>query len=278
MYTIYLWTNLVNNKGYVGQTINLAARKKQHLSSARTGKKWCISRAIRKYGANNFDLQNIAEVATSEEANNLEKTWVNLLQTNDKRFGYNATSDGQGYSGGDNGERKRENDRLREAGLYKRQLRRPDINDEDVARLYNSGLTLHAVGKQLGCNRAVIYYRLRQLGIPRRGRYDYAVTDSRREKNRQGRLGKRHSPESTEKIKAAKKGLNAQEKSCRWRHDIPNGEIARLYEGGLSTPAIGKLFKCSASHINKRLKNHGIVTRKSGWKWTKQANQGTACS
>lgn len=62
-----------------------------------------LQAAIKKYGADNFDLQVIAEGLSKEETNNLECAWICLLRTNrnryGKEFGYNLTDGGEGSIG-----------------------------------------------------------------------------------------------------------------------------------------------------------------------------------
>ena len=50
---IYLWTNLVNNKVYIGQTQNFYQRMQQYYSKR---EKRCINLALSKYGFDNFDI------------------------------------------------------------------------------------------------------------------------------------------------------------------------------------------------------------------------------
>jgi hypothetical protein len=50
---IYLITNLINDKVYVGQTLNYMKRMNDHKNSAKTPK-YFFSYAIRKYGWENF--------------------------------------------------------------------------------------------------------------------------------------------------------------------------------------------------------------------------------
>ena len=63
---IYLITNLVNNKKYVGQTVQtIDVRWRQHLSTAlRQGSRsaMAIDRAIAKYGQENFTCEEIEHI------------------------------------------------------------------------------------------------------------------------------------------------------------------------------------------------------------------------
>ena len=53
---IYKVTNIINNKIYIGQTIqSLKERKRQHYKFAKSKKNYKFSNALNKYDANNFD-------------------------------------------------------------------------------------------------------------------------------------------------------------------------------------------------------------------------------
>ena len=64
---IYLITNLVNGKKYIGCTmISLKRRWTQHLSSARKNSPMAIHRAIRKYGPSSFKIECIETMPTRD--------------------------------------------------------------------------------------------------------------------------------------------------------------------------------------------------------------------
>lgn len=97
MVTIYLVTNLVNNKVYVGQTRQkTSVRWTRHQQDSAKGMDLRFYRAIRKYGVEKFDLQEIAVAGSQEQANNLEKLWILCLRATEKEFGYNGTFGGEG--------------------------------------------------------------------------------------------------------------------------------------------------------------------------------------
>ena len=62
---IYCYTNLKNNKKYIGQTINPEQRYKQHISSAFNPNdkdyEAVIHRAFRKYGYDSFVYEILAQ-------------------------------------------------------------------------------------------------------------------------------------------------------------------------------------------------------------------------
>lgn len=82
---VYLITNLINGKQYVGQTVRTI---KKRFSIHCSAKKPVISRAIRKHGRENFIVQELAVAYNQEELNFLEglyMSWFNTLAPN----GYN---------------------------------------------------------------------------------------------------------------------------------------------------------------------------------------------
>src|ERR1035438_7217367 len=92
--------NLVNSKGYVGQTI-LTSRKRWslHKSVARRGEDFPIYRAIRKYGAENFSIKVLA-VVDPQQLDDLEKKYIKDLNTHvDNGCGYNCDEGGRGNRG-----------------------------------------------------------------------------------------------------------------------------------------------------------------------------------
>lgn len=87
MIGIYCWTNLINNKKYIGQATDIERRKKQHINQA--GKLTTkLSRALGKYGLNNFDFQ-ILEECLADQLNQREHYWIHYYNTLKDEFGYN---------------------------------------------------------------------------------------------------------------------------------------------------------------------------------------------
>lgn len=89
---LYVHTNEVTEKSYVGQTWQKPRRRWQNQSShAEVGRNACpyLCAAIRKYGWGSFTHQVVAEPQTQDSLDNLEKIWIILLQSADSRFGYN---------------------------------------------------------------------------------------------------------------------------------------------------------------------------------------------
>ena len=97
---IYLITNLINGKWYVGQTIRpLEHRWERHLHVGKRDVKYHLYKSIKKYGVENFKIQKIEECDTVEELDCLEKYYIEILHSNDEQFGYNKTIGGAGTHG-----------------------------------------------------------------------------------------------------------------------------------------------------------------------------------
>lgn len=78
---IYLYTNKINKKKYIGQAQNLPAREATHKYNAKHKKSnMAIDYAISKYGYENFLLE-IIEHTTEELVNDRETFWINKLNT-----------------------------------------------------------------------------------------------------------------------------------------------------------------------------------------------------
>ena len=93
---IYVITNKINNKQYVGKTTDtIEHRWKRHLidSKKRTCEKRPLYNAINKYGFENFTI-NILEECSINDLSDKEQYWINKLDT--YKNGYNATQGGDG--------------------------------------------------------------------------------------------------------------------------------------------------------------------------------------
>lgn len=76
---VYRITNLVNQKVYIGQTVqkNPMMRWYAHLAYARRGKKSYLYDSMRKHGIDKFVWEVIDSAASIDELNTKEKKWLN---------------------------------------------------------------------------------------------------------------------------------------------------------------------------------------------------------
>jgi group I intron endonuclease len=95
---IYLITNPFNGKVYVGQTLNYKRRMSGHEYSGKNPK-FYFSRAIHKYGWENFTKEILIDDVPEEDLDNLEINYIAFYNSFNRENGYNRTKGGGGTSG-----------------------------------------------------------------------------------------------------------------------------------------------------------------------------------
>ena len=102
---IYVITNKINGKQYVGQTtLSVAARWRAHP----TGDCRALVCAIKKYGVGSFDVRELDTGSNQEELNTKEQHWITMMDTMAPR-GYNLREGGsRGKPGADTRRRQSE--------------------------------------------------------------------------------------------------------------------------------------------------------------------------
>jgi group I intron endonuclease len=99
---IYLITNTINGKVYVGRTKQTAAcRMKTHLALSRKGDKGSplLYRAIRKHGEDAFTLTTLCSCDSLEQLNRMEQIFIMALRSTHRDRGYNLVDGGEGCLG-----------------------------------------------------------------------------------------------------------------------------------------------------------------------------------
>ena len=101
--TIYVITNLKNNKKYVGLTIKTAEQRfEEHINNALKGMNMIIYKAIRKYGKQNFKVEVLETgIDNANDLKEKEKYWIKELDRHifTGGHGYNMTLGGDGTIG-----------------------------------------------------------------------------------------------------------------------------------------------------------------------------------
>lgn len=99
---IYLITNNLNGNMYVGGSVDIERRFKEHKRGDDI-KTSAIDKAIRKYGADNFTYQIIIELPPDWTViGEHEKYWIKFYNTFHDRKHYNSTGGGNGVGSGQN--------------------------------------------------------------------------------------------------------------------------------------------------------------------------------
>ena len=99
MHRIYMTTNLINGKKYVGR-----CSKDERWESGYLGSGVLLKQAIRKYGCENFErtiLEELPNSSSLREAIDLEKEWLIKLDCKNSPDFYNMSNDTGGMGAGD---------------------------------------------------------------------------------------------------------------------------------------------------------------------------------
>jgi group I intron endonuclease len=97
---IYIVTNKINGKQYVGQTSqSLDKRWKRHQKPFTHRRPSYLYNAIQKYGIDNFEIETLAFVKTKEDMDFYERELIKFLDLRNPEKGYNLTDGGGGMLG-----------------------------------------------------------------------------------------------------------------------------------------------------------------------------------
>lgn len=138
MIGIYKIQNLINGKVYIGQSVHIERRFREHKYSDKNNS--LIHKAIKKYGIENFSFEVIEEcdyLLLDER----EIYWISHYNSTNKEKGYNLTQGGQGT-------RK--------------------YNYQEIFSLWQQGLNCQQIQKELNCCDEVITSVLRNYNISER--------------------------------------------------------------------------------------------------------------
>ena len=211
---VYILTNGVNGKQYVGQSHNLDYRIPKHFSSSN---KTCrvLSSAIKKYGKKNFHVQIIEYPGISECALHAVEKWHILSRKSLVPNGYNLQDGGQGGLQSDETKRKikdankgrkftaehiknmskpkrggkrmpadvrkRMGRNLSENGQWKASLRK---NDNLICQRYLEGDSAQELARRFNAGETTIYRILDFYNIPRRSSGETQRIQNRRKQLR----------------------------------------------------------------------------------------------
>ena len=91
---IYLVTNKVTGKVYVGQTImGIAARWKGHCNAGKSSRLWL---SIQRHGRESFSIEALESAETKQRLDDLERAYIAAYNSTNKDIGYNFERGGSG--------------------------------------------------------------------------------------------------------------------------------------------------------------------------------------
>ena len=91
---IYKILNLINNKIYIRQSIDVKRRFNRHINDALKGIKYPLYDDIKLYGSENFIVDVIDIASNQEELNYKESYWINFYNSINPNIGYNQINTG----------------------------------------------------------------------------------------------------------------------------------------------------------------------------------------
>nr|DAG52548.1 MAG TPA: intron associated endonuclease [Caudoviricetes sp.] len=98
LYCVYMHTNMVNGKKYIGITKH-APERRWH-SDGGGYRKQIFWHAIQKYGWNNFSHELLATDVSQEKACRMEQEYIEKYKTTNTKFGYNISIGGNASAAG----------------------------------------------------------------------------------------------------------------------------------------------------------------------------------
>lgn len=257
MHQIYLITNLINGKVYVGQTAKgLDERWATHVRAWRKGKSPHLYAAFRKYGLASFSITLLSVCDTKEQANYQEKLWILLYNSHNPDIGYNMTDGGDG-GGVFTGRKHRPEsiEKMRKSATGRSPSKETkekisktrkgmvgekspafnrSISSKEIVRLYQEGKTTRQIAKIFGVEKTLVTGRLESSGI-----------------------ALRLNPRDARKARLISEG---KERFLK----IDDKELARLYNNGYTTEEIAPMFELTRIAVRNRLIKEGVTFRHGG--------------
>lgn len=186
---IYIIENKINDKKYIGQTIqNLEERFSRH-KNLKDG--YYLHNAMNKYGVENFIIRSIMDICSRDEKqlekflNEQEINYISHFNT----FlgeGYNMTAGGDGFLGRKHTEETKK--KISESGKGKKHTEETKIRLREI----NIGKTLTEEHKK-------------KIGKANKGKI---ITDEHKERLSKINIGKKHTEETKYKMSESHKGIN----------------------------------------------------------------------
>lgn len=156
---IYKITNLINQKCYIGQSVDIERRWRQHKTAANNISSDCynypLQRAFRKYGIENFSFEILIECSVYE-LDEKEEFYINKFNSL-SQFGYNQSRVEQGGTilTPENIEQ-----------IYLELQNNRDKNTDEIGQIFNvSGRTIRAINAGKSWHNEKYTYPIRPLYI-----------------------------------------------------------------------------------------------------------------
>ncbi len=193
---IYKFTNKINNKEYIGQTIkSLKIRISEHLCAVNKGRSYLLYRAIRKYGFKLFEISIIDTAETQKVLIEKEIYWIKYYNTKIP-YGYNMTDGGEGSIGRIQSKECRAKISAKKQGIH--------LSDETKKKMSEI-----RKGKRVGDKHPMFG---KHHSEETKAKMSKALSGRRRSKEirkkiSESHIGKKHSPETIKKMSDSQKNI-----------------------------------------------------------------------
>lgn len=243
---VYLITNAVNGKRYVGLTrYTLHKRWSEHKGCAAAGKKAALYAAIRKYGPEAFAIQQVASCLSLEHATAVEKSVIQSLKPE-----YNMTNGGE-FTLGKRVLSKESAERLRlaHAGKIITQEQRAAISKTLKARYAADPKFRESSVAALAAGRSRID-RSKQRAAASESSSRRVWSDESRQRLSEARKGIRHTPEVLRCIAAKKsKAVECTTLAATFDSASDAADATGLHVSTISKACLGKLKTAGGLHF-----------------------------
>lgn len=236
---IYKITNIVNKKVYIGQSINIKARWKDHMNSLNRKDSKCtlLQRAWNKYGQSNFSFE-ILELCSENMLDEIETKYIDLYDSCNVDKGYNIEPGGN-------------------ANKYLSDQTKQKIRDAHLG-IRASDETKKKMSESRVGHKNPMYGKThseetrKKISEAKNGKPGHLQNDYQRECARLANLGKVISEDTRKKISAANKGNIPHNKNLRPIYCI---ELNKVFEnasfaGKELSIYSGNIINC-CEHIRK---------------------------
>jgi len=271
---VYMATNIVNGKRYVGKTIfSLEHRRSMHKNSAEKRSKCAFHCALKKYGIENFEWRIIVETDDDEELREFEIESIAFLHTKVPN-GYNMTDGGDGTSGHKmTEETKCKISRKAKGRLVSKEVRRK-MSEAQRGKVVSE----ETKQRMSEAAKAAVTPEIRAIrSRTHKGKFVSAETRKKLSESNKGKQAgeqnpfyrKSHSPESIEKMKEAQRKRPLCSKETREK--IGAASRGRTYEERYGEE------KAIELKMKRSLRHRGKTVSKETREKLRKANKGKKC-
>lgn len=243
MIGIYKIENKINGKIYIGQSIDINRRLKEHKNSLRNNKHINnhLQYAFNKYGEDNFIFE-IIDICEIDELDAMERLYINKYESKYNEWGYNLED------GGSKNKKLSEETRAKISKANKGEnnaMHGKKHSEESKAKMSKA----HK-GKKISNETK------KKMSKAQKGRKHTDETKAKMSKAQKGEnhplYGKHHSDETKEKMSKAHEGEN----NHNYFHGLPSEqELLNEYKNTKTTYAkLGEKYGCSRYTISRRIK------------------------